>query len=182
MCNVPCELCGDADGCDFYKKRCKMKIQTYDDFCIFFGDYPRQENIVYTKSCNSLDKPGYRGKGYQVIYEREEWKPEYLKSCMSVIFKSASGQQDPQDNDWIVGLIINEIANIHNDYYQKLTDEEWFQENINPDYSCVSDLYADYNYDEEKWYNEIQSGEYENYMAYIHHLAEDFVNYLKQEK
>ena len=87
-----------------------MAIKTYDDFYNFFGDYPRVENFVYTESQNSLNKPGYRGKGYQVIIEPEEWDILYLKSCMSVIFKSLSGQWNPQGNDWIVGLIIQEIA------------------------------------------------------------------------
>ncbi len=156
-----------------------MAIKTYDDFYNFFGDYPRVENFVYTESQNSLNKPGYRGKGYQVIIEPEEWDILYLKSCMSVIFKSLSGQWNPQGNDWIVGLIIQEIAKIDNDFYEKVTDDDWFQQNINNDYSCVSDLYTDYNYDEDKYFNDIQSGKFKTYSEYIHFLAVEFVNELK---
>lgn len=154
-------------------------IETYEEFYDFFGDYPREENTVYTKSQNVLGKPGYRGKGYQVIIEKEDWCPEYLKSCMSVIFRSLSGQWNSQNNDWIVSLIISEISNIDNDFYQKITNEEWFQKNINPYYSCVCDLYSDYEYDEDKYFQDIQSGKFKNYQEYIHYLAENFLNYLK---
>lgn len=94
-------------------------------------------------------------------------------------FKSLSGQWNPQGNDWIVGLIIQEIAKIDNDFYEKVTDDDWFQQNINNDYSCVSDLYTDYNYDEDKYFNDIQSGKFKTYSEYIHFLAVEFVNELK---
>lgn len=155
-------------------------IKTYEDFYNFFGDYPRAEDVVYTESQNGQGKPGYRGKGYQVIIEPEEWDLKYLKSCMSVIFKSLSGDWYQQRNDWIVALIIDEIEYVDADFYQKITNDEWFNENINRDYSCASDFYADYNYDEDKYYKDIQSGKFKNYSEYLHHLAEAFVTELKE--
>ncbi len=145
-----------------------MAIKTYDDFYKFFNEYPRE--------LNSVDK-----HGYQVIIESEEWDESYLEDCFQVIFHSRSGQWDGAREDWIVGLIIDEICKIDNDFYHKLIDEDWFQKNINPDYACVQDLYTDYNYNEDKYIEEIQSGKYASYDDYIHHLAEDYVNYLKEE-
>ncbi len=158
-----------------------MKIETYDDFYKFFGDYPRSCDLVYSESCNAEGKPGYRGKGYCVIIEKDEWDIKYLKENMEVIFKSESGQWDPQNNDWIVGLIVSEIAKIDNDFYHNLFDEDWFHKNINPEYDCVADMYSDYEYDEDKYFNDIQSGHFESYPDYIHHLALDYVNYLKNQ-
>ncbi len=158
-----------------------MAIRTYDDFYKFFGDYPRAYNLVYSESDNGHGKPGYRGKGYHVIIEKEEWDESYLKESVSVIFSSESGSYDNGINDWIVQLIIDEIAKIDNDFYFKLTDEEWFQKNIDSDYACVQDLYSDYEYDEDKYFEDIQSGKYTTYGDYIHYLAEDYVNKLKED-
>ena len=158
-----------------------MAIKTYDDFYKFFGDFPRAYDLVYSESDNGHGKPGYRGKGYHVIIEKEEWDESYLKESVSVIFSSESGSYDNGINDWIVQLIIDEIAKIDNDFYFKLTDEEWFQKNINSDYACVQDLYSDYEYDEDKYFEDIQSGKYATYGDYIHYLAEDYVNELKED-
>lgn len=169
------------------KEKLDMAISTYDEFKDFFGDCPRYENYVYTVSDNGHGKEGYRGKGYQVIVEREDWENElkhagFLESCMNVVFRSLSGEWDSQCNDWIVGLIIEEIAEIDHSLYEKITDDEWFNKYIDEDYLCISDYYFDYKYDEKKYFEDIQSGKYKNYDEYIHHLAEDFIEYLKYSR
>lgn len=160
-------------------------INTYDDFVNFFDEYPRYENLVYSKSENGKGKEGYRGKGYQVIIEREDWdkkikKSGFLESCMRVIFRGRSGEWDGPHVDGIVRLIIDDIAEWDLDFYQEITDETWFQANISDDYACIQDLYCDYEYNEKKFYDEIQSGKYKSYDDYIHHLAKDYVSRLKE--
>lgn len=146
----------------------KNMIKTYDEFYKFFGDYPRDPNFV-------------DNHGRHVIIKREDWDEKYLKEFAEVVFDSSDGDYSGPRYFWIVNLIIDEIAKIDNDFYQKLRDEKWFQENINPDYACIYDLYADYEMDYDTYFEEIQSGKWESYDAYIHEKALDYTNYLKTE-
>lgn len=95
--------------------------------------------------------------------------------------ESQTGCWDQQFNDNIVDLILNEIAEIDNDFYTKITDDVWFKKNINPDYECAKDLYYDYYYDEDQYFNDIQNGGFDDYFSYIHHLANIFMEELKMD-
>lgn len=74
MCNVPCEFCGDADGCDFYKKRCKMKILIRSNY----GDWKEvslQQAVSFYEALSDIARRKFFDNHFKGV-SREELEAE----------------------------------------------------------------------------------------------------------